>query len=120
MFSSVTWGGGTTQPCTGHHKKKRTVFKEKKMYTKKRKYSSEDGVNSRLLFVGGQGVQELAKLDDVFIITGCGIFDLSLTPLFFSLYNSVSHTLSVALSTCLTAISYQCIFVIPNRTLPKE
>lgn len=54
------------------------------MYTKKRKYSSEDGVFSLLLFVGGQGVQELAKTDDVLIKTGCGTFDLSLTPFFFS------------------------------------
>lgn len=60
-------------------------------------------------FCGGQGVQEQAKSDDVLILTGCGTFDLSLTPSIFSLSISVSHTLICRTLNLSHRYFYQCI-----------
>lgn len=70
-------------------------------------------------FCGGQGVQKLAKSDVVLITTGCAIFDLPLTPSFFPLSNSVSHSY-LSHSQPVSLLFLPVHFVIPNKTLPKE
>lgn len=99
--------------------KKRTVFKKNVYKEKKVQFRRRCILPST--FCGGQGVQELAKSDDVLILTGCGTFDLSLTPSFFSLSLTLSLSHSyLSHSQPVSPLFLPVHFVIPNRTLPKE
>ena len=83
--------------------KKIYIYKEKKVQFRRRCVLPST-------FRGGQGVQELAKSDDVLILTGCGTFDLSLTPSFFSLSKlCLFHTLICRTLNLSHRYFYQCI-----------